>query len=133
MTLDPAIAQDQSIENLIASLERTVADQTAKDPKIIASPLSVKVENQYVKASFVDFMMPQIIAVSLLFSCFLLGSVSLVREKTRKTIVRALLAPDALLSLVAGKIAALVMISFAQVAIILVVASLLFSVSPPMD
>lgn len=132
-TLDAAMAQAGSVERLITTLERTVAEQTAKDPKIIASPLSVKVESQYTKTSFVDFMMPQVIAVSLLFSCFLLGSVSLVREKTRKTIVRALLAPDALASLVAGKIAALVLMSFVQVALILIVGSLLFGVSPPMD
>jgi ABC-type multidrug transport system permease subunit len=132
-TLDAAMAQAGSVENLIATLESTVAEQTAKDPKIIASPLSVKVENQYSKTSFVDFIMPQVIAVSLLFSCFLLGSISIVREKTRKTIVRALLAPSALANLVAGKIATLVLISFGQVALILIVASLLFGVSPPMD
>ncbi|MCX6773546.1 MAG: ABC transporter permease [Candidatus Micrarchaeota archaeon] len=132
-TLDAAMAQAGSVENLIATLESTVAEQTAKDPKVIASPLSVKVENQYSKASFVDFVMPQVIAVSLLFSCFLLGSISIVREKTRKTIVRALLAPSALANLVAGKIATLVLISFGQVALILIVASLLFGVSPPMD
>jgi ABC-type multidrug transport system permease subunit len=132
-TLDAAMAQADSVEQLIATLENTVAEQTAKDPKVIASPLSVKVENQYAKASFVDFVMPQVIAVSLLFSCFLLGSVSLVREKTRKTIVRALLAPGALANLVAGKIATLVLLSFGQVALILAIASLLFGVSPPMD
>jgi ABC-type multidrug transport system permease subunit len=132
-TLDAAMAQAGSVERLISTLEGTVAEQTAKDPKVIASPLSVKVENQYAKASFVDFVMPQVIAVSLLFSCFLLGSVGLVREKTRKTIMRALLAPGALANLVAGKIAALVLLSFGQVALILMVASLLFGVSPPMD
>jgi ABC-type multidrug transport system permease subunit/predicted nucleic acid-binding Zn-ribbon protein len=132
-TLDAAMAQAGSVERLIATLEGTVAEQTAKDPKIIASPLSVKVENQYERAGFVDFVMPQVIAVSLLFSCFLLGSMSLVREKTRRTIVRALLAPGALASLVAGKIATLVLLTFGQVALILMVASLLFGVRPPID
>ncbi|MDD5339696.1 MAG: ABC transporter permease [Candidatus ainarchaeum sp.] len=132
-TLDAALAQASSVETLIASLEGTVAEQTGKDPALIASPLSVKVEGQYARQSFVDFIMPQVISVSLLFSCFLLGSVSLVRERTRKTIIRALLAPDGFVNLVAGKIATLMLLSFGQIALILVVASLVFGVRVPND
>jgi ABC-2 type transport system permease protein len=108
-----------------------VAEQTAKDPKLIASPLAIKVENQYQRTSFVDFIMPQIIAVSLLFSCFLLGSISIVREKTRNTIIRILMIPGALGNLVIGKIFSLVLLSFLQVTTILVVATLLFGVKAP--
>ncbi len=132
-TLDAALAQASSVETLIASLEGTVAEQTGKDPALIASPLSVKVEGQYVRQSFVDFIMPQVISVSLLLSCFLLGSVSLVRERTRKTIIRVLLAPGGFVNLVAGKIATLMLLSFGQVAIILLVASLAFGVRVPDD
>jgi ABC-type multidrug transport system permease subunit len=130
-TLDAALAQASSVESLITSLKSTVAEQTGKNPALIASPLSVDVEDQYVRPSFVDFIMPQVIAVSLLLSCLLLGSVSLVRERTRKTIVRALLAPDGFVNLVAGKIATLVLLSFVQIAIILLVASLVFGVEMP--
>lgn len=130
-TLDDALEQTASVDALISSLQDTVAEQTGKDPGRIASPLSVSVENQYVRGSFVDFIMPQVIAVSLLLSCFLLGSISIVRERTRRTVLRALMAPGALGSLVAGKIAALVLLSFAQVVVILVVALALFGVQPP--
>jgi ABC-2 type transport system permease protein len=130
-TLDDALAQTASVDALIGSLQATVAEQTGKDPDTIASPLSVTVENQYERSSFVDFIMPQVIAVSLLFSCFLLGSISLVREKTHKTIIRALLAPGALTDIVIGKIAALMLMSFVQIALILVVALVLFGVKPP--
>lgn len=132
-TLDAALAQAGSVERLIASLEDTVAEQTRKDPRVIASPLSVKVEDQYARVSFVDFVIPQVVAVSLMLSCFLLSSVSLVREKTRRTIIRALLAPGALANLVAGKIMTLVLLSFVQVALILAVALVLFGVMPPLD
>jgi len=132
-TLDAALAQASSVDTLLTSLEGTVAEQTAKDPAVIASPLSVDVEGQYKRQSFVDFIMPQVISVSLLLSCFLLGSVTLVRERTRKTIIRALLAPGGLPNLVAGKIATLVLLSFGQVAIILLVASLAFGVRVPDD
>jgi ABC-type multidrug transport system permease subunit len=130
-TLDDALTQTAAVDSLISSLQGTVAEQTGKDPGTIASPLSVKVENQYERGSFVDFIMPQVIAVSLLLSCFLLGSISLVREKTRRTIVRALMVPGGLVNLVAGKIAALVLLSFGQVMVILLVALLLFGVKPP--
>ncbi len=130
-TLDDALEQTASVEGLIGSLQATVAEQTGKDPDTIASPLSVRVENQYERPSFVDFIMPQVISVSLLFSCFLLGSISLVREKTRRTIIRALLAPGALLNLVVGKVITLVLMSFTQVAIILIVAALFFGVKAP--
>ncbi len=130
-TLDDAIAQTASVDALIGTLQSTVAAQTGKDPDTIAAPLSVTVESQYEKPSFVDFIMPQVIAVSLLFSCFLFGSIGIVREKTRKTIVRALLAPDALMNLVLGKIVTLVMLSFGQIAVILLVAVLFFGVNAP--
>ncbi|MDD5171566.1 MAG: ABC transporter permease [Candidatus ainarchaeum sp.] len=132
-TLDGALAQTASVDQLILSLQGTVAEQTGKDPGIIASPLSVKVENQYERTSFVDFIMPQIMALSLLLSCFLLGALSLVREKTRRTIVRALMTPRALENLVMGKIATLMLLSFGQVAVILVVAAVLFGVKPPVE
>lgn len=130
-TLDQALEQTASVDELIKSLQDTVAEQTSKDPNIIASPLSVEVEPQYYGASFVDFIMPQVIAVSLLLSCFLLGAISLVREKTRKTIVRALMLPSGLATLVLGKVLTLMLLSFGQIAIILTVALLLFGVRPP--
>jgi ABC-type multidrug transport system permease subunit len=132
-TLDAALAQASSVETLISSLESTVAAQTGKDPAVIASPLSVDVEGQYVRPSFVDFIMPQVISVSLLLSCLLLGSVGLVRERTKKTIIRALLAPGGLVNLLAGKIATLMLLSFVQIAMILLVASLAFGVVMPND
>ncbi|NYZ73628.1 ABC transporter permease [Candidatus Micrarchaeota archaeon] len=132
-TLDGALEQTASVDRLIASLQQTVAEQTGKDPGIIASPLSVKVENQYERISYVDFIMPQIIAISLLFSCFLLGSISLVREKQRKTIMRALMVPGGMVNLVIGKVVTLVLLSFGQIAVILLVALVLFGVRPPGD
>jgi ABC-2 type transport system permease protein len=77
--------------------------------------------------------MPQVISVSLLLSCFLLASISFVREKTRKTIVRALLAPGSMRNLVIGKIASIVLISFMQVFIILLVGTILFGVALPLN
>jgi ABC-type multidrug transport system permease subunit len=132
-TLDQALAQTDSVDSLLLSLRKTVEDQTSRDPAMIASPLSVDVQNQYVRSSFVDFLIPQVIAVSLLFSCFLLAAISLVREKTRNTMVRALLAPLGLENLVLGKIISLVLLSMGQVLIILMVALLLFGVKPPVD
>ena len=132
-TLDQALAQTESVDKLIASLQGIVEEQTAKDPERIASPLSVVVENQYTRTSFVDFIIPQVIAISLLFSCFLLASISLVREKTKNTIIRALLTPGGLLGLVISKIATMVLLSLAQVILILLVALALFGVRPPLD
>lgn len=132
-TIEAALAQTAQVDALIGTLQQTVAEQTSKDPAVIASPLSVKVENQYERTSFVDFIMPQIIALSLLLSCFLLGSISLVREKQRKTIMRALMVPGGLANLVIGKVVTLVLLSFGQMAVILAVALLFFGVSPPRD
>jgi ABC-2 type transport system permease protein len=132
-TLDQALAQTASVDNLILSLRDTVGEQTSRDPARIASPLSIGIQSQYSRNSFVDFLMPQVIAISLLFSCFLLASISLVREKTRNTIVRALLSPQGLPNLVLGKIISLVLLSLGQVAVILIVALLLFGVNPPSD
>ncbi|MFH0737743.1 MAG: ABC transporter permease [Candidatus Micrarchaeota archaeon] len=130
-TLDEVLAQIDEFEGLTDSLERTVAEQTSKDPDLIASPLSIDVQNQYERASFVDFIMPQVISVSLLLSCFLLSSITLVREKTRRTVIRALMAPGSLANLVVGKISTIVLLSFVQVGLIIAVALLFFGVKPP--
>jgi ABC-type Na+ efflux pump permease subunit len=132
-TLDDVLAQVGSVESLIDSLQDTVAAQTGKDPETIAAPLSVKVENQYVRESFVDFIIPRVIAVSLLFSCFLLASISLVREKSERTVVRLLLIPGAFANSVAAKIVSVTLISLCQVAMILIVGSLVFAVKAPSD
>ncbi len=130
-TLDSALEQTKTVDELIGSLQKTVADQTGRDPNTVASPLSVKVENQYERESFVDFIIPQVIAVCLLFSCFFLGAISLVREKTKSTIIRALMIPEALGNLIAGKIITLVLLSCLQVAMIIAVASVIFGVAMP--
>jgi ABC-2 type transport system permease protein len=98
---------------------------------VVASPLSVKVQNQYERSSSVDFIMPQIVSVCLLLTCFLLGSISLVREKSRFTIVRALMVPGAFENLVVGKIITLVLLSFGQVLLIVLVAMALYGVRVP--
>ncbi|MFH1261603.1 MAG: ABC transporter permease [Candidatus Micrarchaeota archaeon] len=131
ITLDSALNQTSSVNTLITSLQQTVATQTGKNPNIIASPLSIEVQNQYTRTSFVDFMMPQIISLSLLLSCLLIGALSLVREKIGKTIVRALLAPGALATLVIGKILTMVLLSIGQTVLILVVALAIFGVGAP--
>ncbi len=130
-TLEEVLEQTGSVDALINSLQGTVAAQTAKDPETIAAPLSVKVENQYVRNSFVDFILPRVIAVSLMFSCFLLASISVVREKTSKTIVRLLMIPGALGNAVVAKIASITLISLGQVGLILIIALLLFAVGMP--
>ncbi|MBI5046677.1 ABC transporter permease [Candidatus Micrarchaeota archaeon] len=130
---DQALNQTASVNSLITTLQKTVATQTGKNPDQIAQPLSVKLENQYVRTSFLDFLMPQVIAISLLLSCFLLSSISLVREKMRSTIVRALLAPSALLNLVLGKIVTIVLLSCLQVLLIMIIGLGIFGVEMPND
>ena len=132
-TLDDVLDQVESVEGLIDSLQGTVAAQTGKDPETIAAPLSVKVENQYLRESFVDFIIPRVIAVSLLFSCFLLASISLVREKSGRTIVRLLMMPGAFANSIAAKIISVTLISLGQVALILLVGFAVFAVRIPPD
>ncbi len=132
-TLDDVLDQVESVEALIDSLQGTVAAQTGKDPETIAAPLSVKVENQYVRESFVDFIIPRVIAVSLLFSCFLLASISLVREKSGRTIVRLLMMPGAFANSIAAKIISVTLISLGQVGLILLIGVVVFAVRVPAD
>ncbi|MFH1393260.1 MAG: ABC transporter permease [Candidatus Micrarchaeota archaeon] len=132
-TLGEALEQTDDVNNLIASLYDTVAVQTGKDPETIAAPLSVKIENQYSRNSFVDFIIPQVIAISILFSCFLLAAISLVREKTEKTIIRLLMIPRALANVVVAKILAITFISLGQVMIILLIGIAVFAVALPAD
>jgi ABC-type Na+ efflux pump permease subunit len=132
-TLEQVLGQTDAVDRLILSLQDTVETQTGKDPETIAAPLTVKIEDQYIRASFVDFVIPRVISISLLFSCFLFASISLVREKTSKTIVRLLMMPGVLANVVIAKIATITLVSLVQVAIILAVGTIAFSVALPID
>jgi ABC-2 type transport system permease protein len=66
-----------------------------------------------------------------LFSCFLLASISIVREKSRKTIIRLLLIPGAFENSVLAKVMSITLISLGQVIIILAIALGIFGVMAP--
>ncbi|MFH1285003.1 MAG: ABC transporter permease [Candidatus Micrarchaeota archaeon] len=132
-TVEDALAESESVESMLARLEGIVNEQTSKAPEKIAQPLSVQLKNEYARNSLVDFMMPQIIAISLLFTCLLLSSVNVVREKTRKTIIRIILIPGAVRRMIVGKTAVAVLFAIIQVLLIALVASLFFGVQISSD
>ena len=119
------------MSELIISLQQTVNAQTSKDPSKIAIPLSVSVQAQYERQSFVDFIIPQVISVSLLFSCLLLASISTVRERTRGTLIRLMLIPNGLAESMIGKIVCVAVLGVLQIGIIITVGVLVFGVKVP--
>ncbi len=130
-TLGDARDQARDAETLITTLNGVVAKQTGKNPATIAEPLGVTTESTYTRTSYVDFIMPQVIAVSLLLSCVLFAAILFVRERLEKTAIRLLLIPGALGSAVLGKIITIIIISLGQVGIIVAFGTLFFGVQAP--
>ncbi|MBI5223518.1 ABC transporter permease [Candidatus Micrarchaeota archaeon] len=131
VTLNDAISGSDAMANLIGQISTIVNVQTSKDPTKIATPITIELKDKYQKQGFADFVFPQVISVTILFSSLLLGAIGLVREKTRNTLMRLALVPNGVLSSVLGKLETCALLSLFQVALILSIGIVFFGVSIP--
>ena len=75
--------------------------------------------------------MPAIVSIVLMFISFLLSSITIVQERTKKTLLRTLLTPLSLGEFIFAKTSALILIAMLQGIILVVVAFLFYGVLIP--
>lgn len=131
MTLNEAIQGSNNMASLVNQISEIVRVQTSKDPTKIASPISIELLDKYQRKGFSDFIFPQIISVTILFSALLVGAIGLVRERSRNTLTRLAIAPGGIVNLVLGKITLISLISLIQVGLIISIGVGFFEVSVP--
>ncbi len=131
ITLNEAIEGSNSMAALVNQIGEIVQTQTSKDPTKIASPISIELQDKYQRKGFAEFVFPQIISVTILFSSLLVGAIGLVREKSRNTLTRLAIAPGGVRNLILGKIMLISILTLVQVGLIIGIGIAFFEVSIP--
>lgn len=121
---------------LTSDIDRTglvIGEVIARSPSVIAAPIKLDREPVFRGRSYLDFLMPGIISIVLMFISFLLASITIVQERSKKTLIRTLLTPLSLGMFLFEKTAALIIIAFIQGIILIIVAFVFYGILIPTD
>lgn len=124
----------KSTASLASDIDQTknVLDEViSTSPGFIAAPVKLEKESVFIGRSYLDFLMPGIISIVLMFISFLLASITIVQERSKKTLIRTLLTPISLEGFLFEKTAALILIAFLQGFILIVIAYLFYGIVIP--
>ncbi|MFZ3383282.1 MAG: ABC transporter permease [Candidatus Methanoperedens sp.] len=125
---------ENSTSNLISEINRTkniLGDVRTKSPAAIAAPIKLEREPVFKNMSNLDFLMPAIVSIVLMFISFLLSSITIVQERTKKTLLRTLLTPLSLEEFIFAKTLALILIAMLQGIILIIVAYIFYGILIP--
>lgn len=125
---------ENSTSNLVSEINRTksiLGDVRTKSPAAIAAPIKLEREPVFKDMSYLDFLIPAIVSIVLMFISFLLSSITIVQERTKKTLLRTLLTPLSLEEFIFAKTLALILIAMFQGIILVVVAFVFYGILIP--
>lgn len=125
-----------STQDLVSDIDRTkdvLGEVIARSPSVIAAPIKLEQNPVFRGRSYLDFLMPGIISIVLMFVSFLLASITIVQERAKKTLVRTLLTPLSLPGFIAAKTSALILIALLQGVILIAVAFAFYGIVIPVD
>jgi ABC-type multidrug transport system permease subunit/uncharacterized coiled-coil protein SlyX len=121
-----------SSEELLQNIDQTeemLKEVTGRSPSTVAAPVKLQRHDVFKTRSNLDFLMPGIIAIVLMFVCFLLASITIIQEKTKGTLIRTMNSPLSLTELLIGKTIGLLVIALIQGIILVAMAFVLYGVS----
>lgn len=131
---DLSFEMDNSTSDLVSEINRTkniLGEVRRKSPAAIAAPIKLERDNVFRDMSYLDFLMPAIISIVLMFISFMLSSITIVQERTKKTLLRTLLTPLSLEEFIFAKSLALILIAVLQGIILVVIAFLFYGIIMP--
>ncbi len=127
---------NRNADELVAALEEskeTLEDVVARPPTAVVSPIGLEKLSVFTERSYLDFVLPSITAIVMMFVSLLLASITIVQEKKGGTLLRTLLSPIRLHELLLGKIISLLAISLLQAVIIGGIARFVYGIEIPMQ
>lgn len=131
-----AAEMSNSTDGLVKKIDMTkglLGEVISRSPSTVAAPIKLESGVVFKDRSYLDFLMPGIISIVLMFISFLLASITIVQERSKKTLIRTLLTPISLEGFILEKTAALILIALLQGIIMIVVAYLLYGIVIPAD
>lgn len=123
-----------STSNLVSEINRTkgiLSEVRKKSPAAVAAPIRLERQPVFKNMSYLDFLIPAIASIVLMFISFLLSSITIVQERTKKTLLRTLLTPLSLGEFIFAKTSALILIALMQGIILIIVAYLFYGILIP--
>jgi ABC-2 type transport system permease protein len=133
---DLASEMNTSSSNLVSEIDRTksiLTDVIERAPSTVAAPIKLEREPVFKDRAYLDFLMPAIVSIVLMFISFMLASITIVQEKTKKTLLRTLLTPLSLGEFIFAKTSALILIAMLQGIILIIVAYLFYGILIPIS
>lgn len=131
-----ALEMNKSSSNLVSEIDRTksiLTDVIKNSPAAVAAPIKLEREPVFKDRAYLDFLMPAIVSIVLMFISFMLASITIVQEKTKKTLLRTLLTPLSLGEFIFAKTSALILIAMLQGIILIIVAYLFYGILIPIS
>jgi ABC-type multidrug transport system permease subunit/predicted nucleic acid-binding Zn-ribbon protein len=131
-----ALEMSNNTKDLSSDIDRTknvLGEVIARSPSVIAAPIKLERESVFKSRSYLDFLMPGIISIVLMFISFLLASITIVQERSKKTLIRTLMTPLSLGEFLFAKTTALLMIALLQGIILIIVAFVFYRIVIPFD
>lgn len=129
-----SLQMNESSSNLVSEIDRTksiLTDVIKNSPTAVAAPIKLEREPVFRDRAYLDFLMPAIVSIVLMFISFMLASITIVQERTKKTLLRTLLTPLSLGEFIFAKTFALILIAMLQGIILLIVAYLFYGILIP--
>ena len=133
---DLTLEMNKSSSNLVSEIDRTksiLIDVIKKSPSTVAAPIKLEREPVFKDRAYLDFLMPAIVSIVLMFISFMLASITIVQERTKKTLLRTLLTPLSLGEFIFAKTFALILIAMLQGIIMIIVAYLFYGILIPIS
>jgi len=131
-----SLEMNKSSSNLVSEIDRTksiLTDVIKNSPTAVAAPVKLEREPVFKDRAYLDFLMPAIVSIVLMFISFMLASITIVQERTKKTLLRTLLTPLSLGEFIFAKTSALILIAMLQGIILIIVAYLFYGILIPIS
>ncbi|MFA6888139.1 MAG: ABC transporter permease [Candidatus Woesearchaeota archaeon] len=128
-TLDENIAMISTVEQSISSMSDALANGEFGNAEDIVNPILTKIKPILEKKSYLDYTMPALVVLIIMFMSILLSSTIVMTEKESRSYFRNYIAPIPDYSFLISIFITNLIVVFIQAAIMLVIAQLAFNVS----
>ena len=128
-TLDENIAMIENVQQSISSMSDALSNGEYGNAEEIVNPILTKIKPILEKKSYLDYTMPALVVLIIMFMSILLSSTIVMTEKESRAYFRNYIAPIPDYSFLISIFITNLIVVFIQAAILLVIAQLVFDVS----
>jgi ABC-2 type transport system permease protein len=130
--IDGANEKITDISLSLSLLQGTLHTTLTKNPEGIIAPVDIVTPSIFQNQTFLNLLLPVIISSIIMLNALPLSSVSIIREKNKKTLIRNMVSPTSLKIFIMGKVISILLIVALQLVLFLTIGMLFFKVQLPL-